>query len=58
MQKGPLIDLDPHHPPCRRYLANQAFYTLGQLAQLLPVAAHYRLLPTPTRKVPINPQKQ
>jgi len=48
-QKGPLIDLDLHHPPCRRYLANQAFYTLGQLAQLLLVAAQYRLLPTPAR---------
>jgi len=48
-QKGPLIDLDLHHPPCRRYLANQAFYTLGQLAQLLLVAAQYRLLPTSAR---------
>jgi len=49
-QKGPLIDLDLHHPPCRRYLANQAFYTLGQLAQLLLVAAQYRLLPIAARR--------
>jgi hypothetical protein len=48
-QKGPLIDLDLHHPPCRRYLANQAFYTLGQLAQLLLVALQYRVLPHAAR---------
>ncbi|MDE0704199.1 MAG: hypothetical protein OXH59_10785 [Rhodospirillaceae bacterium] len=23
--KGPLIDLDLHHPPCRKFRANQAF---------------------------------
>ena len=27
-QKGPLIDLDLHHPPCRRLDANRAYYTL------------------------------
>lgn len=29
--KGPLRDMDPHHPPCRSYRANQAFYALGQI---------------------------
>ena len=33
--KGPLIDLDLHHPPCRSFHANQAYYLCGQLAQLL-----------------------
>ncbi|MCY3841387.1 MAG: hypothetical protein OXH09_22530 [Gammaproteobacteria bacterium] len=30
--KGPLIDLDLHHPPYRRFRANQAFYVCGQLS--------------------------
>ena len=37
--KGPLIDLDLHHPPCRKFRANQAFYICGQLAQMLPARA-------------------
>ena len=47
--KGPLIDLDLHHPPCRRFLANQAFYACGQLAQLLLRAVQYELLPVAAR---------
>ena len=27
--KGPLLDMDLHHPPCRSYRANRACYTLG-----------------------------
>ena len=34
-QKGPLINLDLHHPPCRSFHANQAFYACGQIAQIL-----------------------
>lgn len=49
-QKGPLIDLDLHHPPCRRLNANRAYYTLGQIAQILLVAAQYLLLPEAARK--------
>ena len=30
--KGLLRDMDLHHPPCRGYRANQAFYALGQIA--------------------------
>jgi len=48
-QKGPLIDLDLHHPPCRRFLANRAYYTLGQIAQILLTAAQYLLLPKTAR---------
>lgn len=48
-QKGPLIDLGLHHPPCRRFAANRAFYTLGQIAQNLLVAVQYLLLPRSAR---------
>ena len=44
--KGPLIDLDLHHPPCRKFRANQAFYIRGQMAQMLPPAVQWRLLST------------
>ena len=43
--KGPLIDLDLHHPPCKRFAANQAFYLCGLLAQALLRAIQYCLLP-------------
>lgn len=49
-QKGPLIDLDLHHPPCQKLDANRAFYTCGQLAQLLLIATQYQLLPHPARR--------
>jgi hypothetical protein len=48
-QKGPLIDLDLHHPPCQKLDANRAFYTCGQLAQILLIAAQYQLLPHAAR---------
>jgi hypothetical protein len=49
-QKGPLIDLDLHHPPCQKLDANRAFYTCGQLAQLLLIATQYQLLPHAARR--------
>jgi hypothetical protein len=49
-QKGPLIDLDLHHPPCQKLDANRAFYTCGQLAQILLIAAQYELLPREARR--------
>jgi hypothetical protein len=49
-QKGPLIDLDLHHPPCQKLDANRAFYTCGQLAQILLIAAQYQLLPHAARR--------
>ena len=48
--KGPLIDMDLHHPPCRRFCANQAFYACGQLAQVLLRAIQYQLLPGTARR--------
>jgi hypothetical protein len=44
-QKGPLTGLGLHHPPCLQFAANRAFYTVGQIAQNLLVAAQYLLLP-------------
>jgi Transposase DDE domain group 1 len=48
-QKGPLIELDLHHPPCLSLNANRAFYLLGHMAQNLLVAAQYLLLPDEAR---------
>lgn len=47
--KGPLIHLDLHHPPCQRFRANRAFYTAGQIAQILLVAVQFKLLPQQAR---------
>ncbi len=49
-QKGPLIDLDLHHPPCEKLNANRAFYLCGQLAQLLLIGTQYELLPKSARR--------
>lgn len=43
--KGPLIHLDLHHPPCGVFNANRAFYSAGQIAQILLVALQMKLLP-------------
>ena len=48
--KGPLRDMDLHHPPCRSYRANQAFYALGQIAQVLLRAVQYTALPKSARR--------
>jgi len=53
--KGPLIDLDLHHPPCRAFHANQAYYLCGQLAQLLLRMIQYQLLPPKARGHGIRP---
>ena len=48
--KGPLRDLDLHHPPCRKLQVNQAFHTCGQLAQMLLRSVQFDLLPREARK--------
>ena len=53
--KGPLIELDLHHPPCRSFVANQVIYACGQIAQLLLRAAQFQLLPTSARQHGIRP---
>lgn len=54
-QKGPLIELDLHRPPCRDFAANQAFYACGQIAQVLLLALQYKALPTEARKHGLRP---
>ena len=53
--KGPLVDLDLHHPPCRGYRANQAFHAYGQMAHLLLRAVQCGLLPKAARRHGIRP---
>ena len=53
--KGPLVDLDLHHPPCRGYRANQAFYALGWIAQVLLRAVQFTALPKRARKHGLRP---
>ena len=48
--KGPLTDLGLHHPPCRSYRANQAFYALGHIAQALLWAVQVTALPKGARR--------
>lgn len=48
--KGPLIDLDLHHPPSSRFNANRAFYIAGQIAQMLLCAVQFKLLPEKARE--------
>ena len=55
VQKGPLIELDLHHPPCARLTANRAFYLVGQIAQNLLVATQYALLPESARRHGLRP---
>ena len=53
--KGPLTELGLHHPPCKAYNANQAFYWCGQLAQLLLLMLQYELLPVKARVHGLGP---
>ncbi len=48
--KGPLTDLDPHHPPCRSHRANQAFHALGHIAQVVLRAVQHTALPKSARR--------
>ena len=47
--KGPLRDMDLHHPPCRSYGANQAFYALGWIVQALLRAVQFTARPKKAR---------
>lgn len=53
--KGPLSELGLHHPPCRSYQANQAFYLCGQIAQLLLRSLQYQMLPEAAREHGLRP---
>ena len=51
--KGPLTELGLHHPPCQSYAANQAFYSCGQIEQLLML--QYQVLPEQAREHGLGP---
>ena len=53
--KGPLIDLDLHHPACQGFHANQAVYACGLMAQVLLRAVQYDYLPKEARCHGIRP---
>ena len=53
--KGPLRDLDLHHPPCRGYRANQAFYALDWIAQVVLRAVQFTALPKGARRHRLRP---
>ena len=54
-QKGPLTELGLHHPPCKSYVANQAFYQCGQIAQLLLELVQSQSLPMKAKKHGLRP---
>ena len=53
--KGPLTELGLHHPPCKSYQANQAYYWYGQIAQLLLLMLQYQVLPEKAREHGLGP---
>ncbi len=53
--KGPLVDRDLHHPPCRKFRANQAFHVCAQRARMLLRAVPYQLLPARARRHGLRP---
>ena len=44
-----------HHPPCRSYRANQAFYACGQIAQWMLCTVQQHLLPAAARLTAAGP---
>ena len=53
--KGPLREMDLHHPPTASLLGNQLYYTCGLLAQQLRVAMQYTMLPPRARSGGLRP---
>ena len=47
--KGPLREMNLHHPRCASFRANQAYYECALIAQLLVRAIQYRMLPKEAR---------
>ena len=48
--KGPLTEMNLHHPRCAALCANQAYYECALIAQLLVRAIQYKLLPEASRE--------
>ena len=53
--QGPAHRLGLHHPPCRGYRANQAFHTLGWIAQALPRVVQFTALPKRAHRRGLRP---
>ena len=53
--KGPLREMDLHHPPTASLVGNQVFYLCGLLAHILLTYLQYGLLPEDARKVGLRP---
>ena len=53
--KGPLREMDLHHPPTASLRGNQLYYTCGLLAQKLLVAMQYAMLPPDARTCGLRP---
>ncbi len=47
--KGPLREMNLHHPRCMGFRANQAYYECALIAQLLVRAVQHRMLPKEAR---------
>ena len=53
--KGPLIEMDLHHPPTGHFHGNQLYYLCGLLAQQLLTFMQYHMLPTSARDGGLRP---
>ena len=53
--KGPLREMDLHHPPTGCFRGNQLYYTCGLIAQQLLVAIQYGMLPSDARGCGLRP---
>ncbi len=53
--KGPLIEMDLHHPPTSSFEGNQLYYLCGLLAQQLLTFMQYEMLPATAREGSLRP---
>ena len=53
--KGPLREMNLHHPPCAALAGNQVYYLCGLIAQILLTHLQYALLPADARQVGLRP---
>ena len=53
--KGPLIEMDLHHPPTSKFHGNQLYYTCGLIAQQLLIATQFEMLPEDARSHGLRP---
>lgn len=53
--KGPLREMNLHHPPSASLGGNQVYYLCGLIAQILLTYLQYAMLPTAARQVGLRP---